>query len=143
MTDIEPMYLIRQKQINALRLELPQPIIDDLCSNPVAHDPDGLVNYHKCIYKELRNGSEFCHYHDHAVPSLWEHDAAIAARAAATERERVRGGLLAWLEGHWTYTKVKRYGKWVDRSSIDYESTKQKIEFLLSNPGSKRDSESK
>ena len=44
-------------------------------------EPDDLVNFHKCVWKELRNGVEFCHYHDHAVPSLWEHDAAIAQAA--------------------------------------------------------------
>jgi hypothetical protein len=113
MTDTEPMYLISESELKEL--------VED-SSEDTYGSFDGVE-----IGEKVR-----------ARGPVAQHDAAIAARAAATERERVRGWLLAWLEGHWTYTKVKRYGKWVDRSSLDYESTKQKIESLLSNPDSKR-----
>jgi hypothetical protein len=41
-----------------------------------------IPNYHYCLHKEIRNGVEFCHFHDNEIhATLAEHDAAIAAKA--------------------------------------------------------------
>jgi hypothetical protein len=41
-----------------------------------------IPNYHYCLHKEIRNGVEFCHFHDKEIhATLAEHDARIAAQA--------------------------------------------------------------
>lgn len=49
-----------------------------------------IPNYYHCLHKEIRNGVEFCHFHDREIhATLMEHDAAIAAQATEAENKRV------------------------------------------------------
>ncbi len=87
----EPMYLISQKQINALRLELDPSIIDNLCSRPLAQqtpaDEKFMISFSALmgIHRELSNIDNMTsHIKNLLVPlqqAIAEHDAMIATQA--------------------------------------------------------------
>ena len=59
-----------------------------------------IPNYHRCLHKEIRNGVEFCHFHDKEIhTTLAEHDAALIAQ----EREKWERELRVDAQNPWCY----------------------------------------
>jgi anthranilate/para-aminobenzoate synthase component II len=71
---------------------------------------DSIPNLHRCLHKEIRNGVEFCRYHDNVITAtLSDHDLEVRKK----EREKVIDEIMKWRQTE-TKEQCSYYESWMN-----------------------------